>query len=79
MGGENPDHEHKRAYSDLAAEHREAGWAPIIHPMEVGCQDFVSASALWLLWDVGAAGAKLQSTTKALAEKVDGSFWLWQA
>eukprot|EP00064_Thunnus_orientalis_P012514 superscaffoldBa00001930_g12549 len=72
-------HECKRArYLDLAAECREAYWTTTIYPVEIGCQGFISASTLRLLWDVGVSGVKFRRAKKALAEETEkGSFWLW--
>lgn len=69
-GGMTSAHERKYLkYTELAVECQEAGWKARIHPVEVGCWDFVGSSAVWLLQDVGMAGANLRRPMKELGKR----------
>ncbi|XP_035527992.1 uncharacterized protein LOC118335673 [Morone saxatilis] len=68
----------KDRYLDLTAECREAGWAAVSYPVEVGCRGFVGASTQRFLKNMGVTGPKLRKALKDLAEEAEqGSFWLW--
>lgn len=69
----------KLRYAELAAEARQQGWHPKVHPVEVGCRGFVASSTIRLLKELGSHGQALRQTIRSISEAAErSSQWIWR-